>query len=622
MSWLYTIVFAGLMFSQGNAVSNSAHSMRNEPLNPQNVLRDESEHFEQVYPLTANGRFCLSNVNGSIIVDSWDRNEVKVEYSKVADSKERLNDVEVRITAQPDYVRVETDYGDWKRDRGGWRTNNKLQVEFHITAPRGAMLNEIETVNGSVSVSNFTNYTKISAVNGNVAATNLRGTANLSTVNGEVSAEFDRLESGSKVNLNTVNGAARVVIPSDTNATFKVDSLNGNISNDFGLPVRKGKYVGRDLYGKIGTGDVVIRLSSVNGPLTISRKNDGKTPGPATNLLPQKKDDDDWGKDDDDAMVDSEMLNKDINKSVKEAEKQVARIQPEIAEVTARSIDRTAKAVEQTAKILQSEEFRQKVKDAAKVAPVVFASSVPRVEKRSESFPVKGAPKIVVEARGCSVSVKGWDKSEVQYRVVQFADARRRTPLVISEDHTESAVNIDIKNPEARDRAGVLAVNSSTARVEVYVPRRSDLKVTTDGEIRLEGVSGNVELNGGDEAVNVRDVDGALLVSTADGRIRVIGFRGDLTAKSSDGAINLEGDFRSLTAKADEGSVTLTLPDNARADLDATCPDIHGEGISIERTGTDEGMSHYRIGGGGPTYKVETAGEVRVRGSNLLVAGL
>src|SRR5207247_6591131 len=110
----------------------------------------ESEHFEHTYPLNANGRVSLSNVNGSVIVDAWDRNEVKVEYTKTGDSKERLADVEVRIDSRPDYLSIETDYGDWKKDRGGWRMNNKLQVDFHLMVPRGAALNEVETVNGSV----------------------------------------------------------------------------------------------------------------------------------------------------------------------------------------------------------------------------------------------------------------------------------------------------------------------------------------------------------------------------------------------------------------------------------------------------------------------------------------
>ena len=630
MSWLYTVVFAGLLFSsQGSAVSNAEHAVQNHPLFVESAIRDESEHFEHTYALNANGRLSLSNVNGSVIVEAWDRNEVKLEYTKTSDTKERLADVEIRIDSRPDYLSVETDYGDWKKDKGGWRSNNRLQVDFHLMVPRGAVLNEVETVNGSVTVSNFINFTKISAVNGGVNAVNLRGTANLSTVNGEVSADFDRLETGNKINLNTVNGSARIVIPSDSNATLKVDSLNGNITNDFGLPVRKGKYVGRDLYGKIGTGDVMIRLSSVNGPLTISRRNDGKTLSPATNLLPQKKDDDDWDNDNgEDATVDYEKLNKDIAKSVKAAEKQI-RIDPEIAKVTAESIKSAVKAVEQTAALFQSDEFKAKVNAAVKlkdmtvkIAPIAFMSSVPRVEKKSDSFPVKGVPKVTVDAKGCSVAVKGWDKSEVQYRVVQFSDARHPSPLNITEDHNDGGVNIRIQNPDADAHKGNFFEGAPNVRIEVYVPRKSNLKINADGGIRLEGVSGNVELTGNDESINVRDVDGTLHVSSSDGRIRVIGFKGEIVAESSAGMVNLEGDFLRLTARADEGAITLTVPESLQANLDATCDQIRGEGISVTRTGGDEKLSHYRIGSGGPLFRIETSGEIRVRSSSLLMAGM
>jgi len=587
MSWLYTIVFAGLMFSShGNAVSNTDHAAANHPVILASPLRDESEHFEHVYPLGASGRLSLSNVNGSVIVEAWDRNEVKVEYTKVAETKERLTDVDIRIDSRPDYLSIETDYGDWKKDRGGWRTNNKLVVDFHLMVPRGAALNEVETVNGSVTVSNFTNYTKISAVNGSISATNLRGTANLSTVNGEVSADFDRLETGNKINLNTVNGSARVVIPSDSNATLKVDSLNGNISNDFGLPVRKGKYVGRDLYGKIGTGEgVSIKLSSVNGPLTISRKNDGKTASPAVNLLPQKKDDDDWDNDnDEDSMIDNEKLNKDIAKSVKDAQKEVARIQPELAKISVDSAKIAAKVAAQTAAVVRLEDMNVRVK----VAPVAFMSSVPRVEKKSESLPVKGVPRVTIDAKGCSVAVKGWDKSEVQYRVVQFSDARRSGPLNITEDHTDSAVNIRVLNPEAGQQKGMFFDGSPDVRIEVYVPRKSNLKINASGAIRLEGVSGDVELTGSEESINVRDVDGKMHVSSTDGRIRVIGFKGEIEAESGDGMINLEGDFSRLSANAEGGDVTLTVPESLQANLDSNCSDIHGDGISVTRTGGDD----------------------------------
>src|SRR6266404_1056649 len=253
MSWLFTMIFAGLMVSSDGVGSSPAvdNNDQRKDIPPVVQTQDETERFEQTYPISANGRVSISNVNGSITAEAWDRSEVKLSYVKTADTKERLADVEVRIDARPDSFKVETDYGSWKDRNNGDRNRNsgRLQVEYRLMIPRGAVLNEIETVNGSVTVSNFVNITRISAVNGHVNASNLRGAATLSTVNGEVVADFDRLETGTKINLSTVNGKVNLVIPSDSSATVKADSLNGNISNDFGLPVRKGRYVGRDLYG-------------------------------------------------------------------------------------------------------------------------------------------------------------------------------------------------------------------------------------------------------------------------------------------------------------------------------------------------------------------------------------
>src|SRR6476469_1749912 len=191
MSWLYSIVFAGLLFSSngGNNVNTNTNMAVQEP--PAAVsVQDETEKFEQTYPLSANGRVSVSNVNGSIVVEAWDRNEVHLEATKTADSKEALADVEIKVDAKPDSISVEADYDTWKRngDRN-WKNNRKLEVQFRLQVPRTAVLNEIETVNGSVTLGNFVNTTKVSAVNGNVTATNLRGAANLSTVNGEVVAD-------------------------------------------------------------------------------------------------------------------------------------------------------------------------------------------------------------------------------------------------------------------------------------------------------------------------------------------------------------------------------------------------------------------------------------------------
>jgi DUF4097 and DUF4098 domain-containing protein YvlB len=215
----------------------------------------------------------------------------------------------------------------------------------------------------------------------------------------------------------------------------------------------------------------------------------------------------------------------------------------------------------------------------AKMADASFFPSVPRIEKKSESIKVKGTPKVTLNARGCDISIRGWDKSEVQYRITQYSDPRRQVPLNVIENHTDSSVNINVENPDPDARNNFFN-GAPRVRIELFVPKKSDVKVDANGEIRVEGVSGDVQLTGADESINIRDVDGTLHVMNTDGRIRVIGFSGTVDAQTGDGTINLEGNFQGLTARAGEGDITVTLPDGAGADLDSNCEAVRGEGIS------------------------------------------
>lgn len=626
MSWLYSLVFAGILFSSQDKPLNTAP--RADLIERATAIAatqgDETERFEQTYPLTPNGRVSVSNVNGSIVINAWDRNEVKLVAVKTADTKERLASVEIKIDAKADSLSVETNYDSWKNN-GTWRNGGKLKVDYELTVPRGAALNEIETVNGSVTVADFSNVTKISAVNGNVKATNLRGTANLSTVNGEVFADFDRLETGSKIYLDTVNGTVNLSIPSDSNATLRADSVNGGISNEFGLPVRKGKYVGRDLYGRLGSGDVQVKLSSVNGPLSIGRNKDGKSASPATDLLPQKnKDDQDLDNDDDkddsddnDATsVDTAKLNRDVAKAVKTSTKAIKNSQKQVAAAVKLAQDEirieapvipeikiNTEALEKATEAINAADVRAQVDAAVRVQSEVMArirdtdfSGMPRIEKKSNSIPVKGVPKVTIAAPDCSVRVRGWDKSEVQYTVVKFTDNLNRAPIQMKEDHSDSAVNISVVSTgptvpnDDRDRV----------RIEVFVPKRSDIKITTDREIRIEGVSGAVDLSGTQESIDVRDVDGKMNVWTASGQVRVIGFHGDLDARTKEGSLYLEGDFNQLSAHAADGTVTLTLPANANASI-VSNTEVESEGIDLVK----EDDSIWRMGNGERKYNFD-----------------
>ncbi|MDQ3806035.1 MAG: DUF4097 domain-containing protein, partial [Acidobacteriota bacterium] len=241
-----------------------------------------TEEFHQTYPLAAGGRVALSNINGKVRVAAWDRNEVKVDAVKRAYKAERLREAQIRVDTAGGGVEIETDYPDYH-----WRDWNRddqpAAVDFTLTVPRGAALDEIKLVNGGLEIEGVGGAVRASSVNGRVTARNLAGPVHLSVVNGRLDASFDRL--GEAVSLSSVNGGIEVTIPSDASAHLRASTVHGSINNDFNLPVREGEYVGRDLEGRLGAGGARLSLSNVNGAISIRRAGDGRPLSPATNLL-------------------------------------------------------------------------------------------------------------------------------------------------------------------------------------------------------------------------------------------------------------------------------------------------------------------------------------------------
>jgi len=650
MSWLISLVLAGVVFTSDTTIPVQSTNNFADGETTKVVVLDETERFEQTYPLNSNGRVRIDNVNGSITIDTWDRNEVKLEAVKTADDKERLTEVEIKIDARKDFLSVETDYSEWKRENNrGWKNYGKLTVDYRLTVPKNAVLDDVQTVNGSVTITNSNNITKASTVNGDVLATNLRGTAELETVNGTIEANFNQLQSSSRINLNTVNGRVNLTIPSDANATIKADTLNGSITNDFGLRVRKGEYVGRDLYGKIGSGEVQIKLNSVNGGLNIKRKSDGKNVNPATDLLPAKSENDDDDEDsdndndnDNDSSVSVNKMNKDIKKSVKDAQRQVnvktRQAQREV-ERAQREIERAKLVVKINPEVkIDREAFPAKVAEnlerqqaaLGRLADANFFPGTPVIEKKSETFSVKGTPKVSIDAKNCSVAVRGWDKQEVQYSITRVSKARNQKSLSYTVTHSDSDVNINVAGPgNVVTRSGdfnFVFNDLERVRVEVFVPKKSNLRILTNREIRLENVSGDIDLTGGDQSINVRDVDGKLKVASVDGKIRVIGFKGEIEAKTADGEMSLEGDFQKITATSGDGNIIVTLPDDVSAIIKANTESVNLEGIPQKRIKTvdvSEDSAVWRIGNGNAVYNFTVAeGHVFIRSMNDLKASL
>jgi hypothetical protein len=249
-----------------------------------------SEEFHQTYPITADGRIELDNINGSVHISGWDRNEVKVDAVKYADTKERLEEAKIEIESGHDYVSIRTRYPDHNNNWDRGSHNNPASVEYTLTVPRTARLDEIKLINGALDISGVAGEVRASCINGRLEARDLAGRAKLSTINGRMDAHFAQL-SGQDIELNSVNGSLELTIPSDSNAEVEASTVSGGISNDFGLHVNHHRFVGHDLRGEIGTGGAHIRLSDVNGRIEIQHAQDGHAVSPVKDRNHGDKDD-------------------------------------------------------------------------------------------------------------------------------------------------------------------------------------------------------------------------------------------------------------------------------------------------------------------------------------------
>jgi hypothetical protein len=251
-----------------------------------------TEEFHKTYALNPDGRVELDNINGAVHISSWDRNEVKVDAVKYAGTKERLEEAKIEIESGKEYLEIRTKYPDHEMNFNWGSRNNPAGVEYTLTVPRNARLDEIKLINGSLDITGVSGEVRASCINGKLVAHNLSGRAELSTINGHLDARFDQL-SGKSVELNSVNGSVELTIPSDSKAEIEASTVSGGIENDFGLHVNNHRYVGHDLRGELGNGGPRIKLENVNGRIEIRHASDGRALSPVKDLSHRDKDDDD-----------------------------------------------------------------------------------------------------------------------------------------------------------------------------------------------------------------------------------------------------------------------------------------------------------------------------------------
>jgi hypothetical protein len=220
-----------------------------------------SKEFNQTYPLQPGGSFELQNVNGTVDVQSWDRDEVEVRAVKTAKQKESdLELVSIDVDAKRDSVSVTTRYPQ--------NEGVEVAVEYIVHVPHCAHVEHLGTVNGTLRVAGVEAIEDLRTVNGNIEVYEGGGSVHAHTTNGNVHLELLRVQDKNGAVAETTNGSLLLAVPADTQADLEARCLNGNFSSELPLALESTQRP-RETHGKLGKGGVPIRLHTINGAIRV-----------------------------------------------------------------------------------------------------------------------------------------------------------------------------------------------------------------------------------------------------------------------------------------------------------------------------------------------------------------
>ena len=221
------------------------------------------EKFHQTYPLAAGGSFALENVNGSVQVEGWSRDEVEVSAVKTGRSDSRdLAQVKIEVdSSHPGQVAVHTRYPQGE--------GAEVAVEYHVHVPYRVLLGGIETVNGSVTVRGVEGGGELRSVNGNVEVFDSSGRFSEKTTNGNLRLELRQLMAGGPMNLETVNGSVVLGLPEGARADLKVLAMNGDFYSELPVTSAASTPAARAFHAKLGTGGGEISVRTINGGIRL-----------------------------------------------------------------------------------------------------------------------------------------------------------------------------------------------------------------------------------------------------------------------------------------------------------------------------------------------------------------
>ncbi|SEQ55474.1 DUF4097 family beta strand repeat-containing protein [Natrinema salaciae] len=240
-------------------------------------------------------------------------------------------------------------------------------------------------------------------------------------------------------------------------------------------------------------------------------------------------------------------------------------------------------------------------------------------ETVTETYETDGVGAVSLSTESGSITVEGGQGDAVEVRGHKAApteDTLESVTIETSRDGDRLVV-------EGRqgDEPPFLFGPDPKLDLEVTIPAgvRLARAATTNGDIDVREVTGELAAETTNGDIDVRGVDGGLVAESTNGSIRATGVSGDVHAETTNGSIDVtlaDGDSDGdLFAESTNGDVTVLAPDSLDAIVSAatTNGDVSVEGIDGVNVSSDDSVD-VTLGDGTRSVRVETTnGDVTVR---------
>ncbi len=253
-----------------------------------------TEKLDRTVPLQPGSQVRLSNVNGAVTLEAWDRNEVRIEAEKKVKAgdadvaRKYMAQLKIDITQGADGLKIDTRYP--RRQGSGffdWMFGKDVNanVTYRLHVPRRAALDvvsvngglsaagtrgkaHLETTNGGITVKDVQGNMVLETVNGGIDVIRSAGALKAGSVNGGINAELSDLPDDSEIRLTSTNGGISLRLPRDARLSIDAGTTNGRVNSD--LSIEGGQPGKRSLQGDLNGGGGKLYARTTNGSIDIN----------------------------------------------------------------------------------------------------------------------------------------------------------------------------------------------------------------------------------------------------------------------------------------------------------------------------------------------------------------